>query len=29
METATETGKQEPQQETRQAEQKPAIAPGV
>ena len=28
METATETGKQEPQQETRQAEQKPAIAPG-
>ena len=28
METATETGKQEPQQETKQAEQKPAIAPG-
>ena len=28
METATETGKQEPQQETKQAAQKPAIAPG-
>ena len=28
METSTETGKQEPQQETKQAEPKPAIAPG-
>ena len=28
METATETGKQDPQQETKQAAQKPAIAPG-
>ena len=28
METVTETGKQEPLQETKQATQKPAIAPG-
>ena len=28
METATETGKQDPLQETKQAAQKPAIAPG-
>ena len=28
METTTEIGKQEPQKETKQAEPKPAIAPG-